>query len=262
MRKPRFCYLPLVFSLVFFGTEVRSGEKITVAVLDFEAKNLSQESADAVTDLLRTELFKTGRFRVVEREDIRKIIEEQRLQMSGLIDPEQAAEIGRLLNVQKMMMGTVSKLDGTYFLNTRLVDVQSGLIHLAESVKCRGGEDVLSGATADLALKIARDVGLEGTIVRMDEKTVSIDLGKRDGVESGQTFEVLRFREETTGSEDGGVGIRAVVIGTVRITRVEDGFSEARIVEKTDGFREGDRVRLKESETMLDEEQLDVPPVF
>ena len=52
-----------------------SREKIKLAVLDFEEKNISQSSAEAVTDLLRTELFNTGHFKVIERQTIQKIID-------------------------------------------------------------------------------------------------------------------------------------------------------------------------------------------
>lgn len=118
-----------------------SREKVTVAVLDFEPKNVTSQSAEAITDLLRTELFNTGCFKVVERQRIQKILEEQRFQSTGVTDADQAAQIGRLLNVKKIMIGTMTLLGGTHILNTRIVDVQSGQVELAEAVESRGGDE-------------------------------------------------------------------------------------------------------------------------
>ena len=95
---------------------------------------------------------------------MKKIIEEQRFQMSGLTDADQAVEIGRLLNVQKIMIGTVTMLGTTHIINTRIVDVRSGLVVLAEAIESRGGEEKLPGAQVVALGSDARDEGgKEGT---------------------------------------------------------------------------------------------------
>lgn len=227
----------ILFSLAF------PGEKITVAVLDFAAKNISQESADAVTDLLRTELFNTGRFKVVERQTIQKIIEEQKFQMSGLTDAEQAAEIGRILNVQKIMVGTVTRLGTTHLINVRLVDVQTGLVELAESVESRGGEGKLPGAIAELAFIIENKVGLEGSIIKVSEETVFIDLGSGDNVKLGQIFDVIRPGDVITDLEGRIIGTRDEIIGKIEIIKIQDKFSIATIQQKEEGIERGYKVK-------------------
>ena len=103
------------------GLALHARNRITLAVLDFEGKNTSQETAEAVTELLRTSLFNTGRFTVVERAKVAQILEEQQFQSSGLTHMDQAVEIGRLLNVQKIMAGSLSRLGETFVMNTRIV---------------------------------------------------------------------------------------------------------------------------------------------
>ena len=180
MRKRiRFSIIPFC---LFVVASLFARDKITVAVLDFEGKNISQSSAEAVTDLLRTELFNTGHFKVIERQRIQKIIEEQKFQMMGFTDASQAVEIGRILNVQKIMIGTVTLLGNTHLINTRMVDVQTGLVILAESVESQGGEDKLPQAITELAIGISYKVGLEGKVIRIDKNVVYIDVGESDGV--------------------------------------------------------------------------------
>lgn len=224
-----------------------SREKVTVAVLDFEPKNITAESAEAATDLLRTELFNTGCFKVVERQRIQKILEEQRFQSTGVTDTDQAAEIGRLLNVQKIMIGTVTLLGGTHILNTRIVDVQSGQVELAEAVESRGGEENLPRAVTELALKISYKIGLEGHVIRITGETVYIDLGAADGVQVGQIFDVIREGEVITDLEGRTIGAQSEAIATVMITKVQDRFSETAVHSQTTSVQKGDRI-LPESE--------------
>jgi TolB-like protein len=230
-------------ALVVSACPLISSEKVSVAVVDFDAKNINRENAEAVTDLLRTELFNTGHFIVIERERIQKILEEQKFQSSGLTNADQAAEIGRLLNVKKIMLGSVTLLGSTYIINTRIVDVQSGQVVLAEAVECHGGEDMLPGSITELALKIAYKVGVEGSIIRISSKELFVDLGSADGIKVGQVFDVYRIGETITDLEGHAIGSNTEKIGSIMITKVQERFSEAAPQIQTVLFYKGDKVR-------------------
>jgi TolB-like protein len=271
----------LIPALFCLASAAFARDKITVAVLDFEPKNVELQSAEAITDLLRTELFNTGRFMVVERQKIQKILEEQKLQMSGLTDTDQAAEIGRLLNVRKIMIGTVNRLGGTHIINTRIVDVQSGLVELAVAVESKGGEERLPDSVTELALKISYKIGLEGSIIRISGETVFIDLGSADGLEIGQPLDVIRAGEAVTDLDGRVIGNNSEVIGNLLVTKLQDRFSETAVKESTTVFRKGDKVRpsddaeqqnqrkparkntpRKKPSGQDDEDKVDVPPTF
>jgi len=237
--------------LLLFPLFVFTREKIALAVLDFEGKQVDQIKTEAVTDLLRTELFNTGSFKVIERQRIVQIIEEQKFQASGMTDTDRAVEIGRLLNVEKIMIGTVTKLGYTYIINTRIVDVQSGAVILAEAIERRGGEDELPGAIAELATTISFKVGLEGSIIRMGSNEIFVDLGKADGVKLGQTFSVIRPGEVITDLEGRIIGTTQEIIGQVVVSKTQDRFSVTSVVEQLQEFRKGDIVRPAKPEDSL-----------
>jgi TolB-like protein len=258
-----------------------SREKISLAVLDLEGKNVDQSKAEAVTDLLRTELFNTGSFKVIERQKVRQILDEQRFQSSGMTDTDRAAEIGRLLNVQKIMIGTVTQLGSTHIINTRIVDVQSGAVVLAEAIERRGGEEELPKAIAELATTISFKVGLEGVVIRVNPDEIYVDLGEGDGVRLGQTYSVIRQGEVITDLEGRIIGTTQEPIANVIITKVQDRFSIAAIDKKTTSIMKGDVVRLASSEEIVepvarpepvkkretkkrddDDNKHDVPPIF
>lgn len=135
-----------------------SGKKILVAVAEFEAKNVSAMDAVMISDFFRTELFKTGCFRVVERKNMEMILVEQRFQLAGCTDQICAVKIGRLLNVEKVIIGSFGKLLDTYYVNFNLVDVETGEIIYADKIRAYSSEEVEKGIEV-LANKLAKKYG-------------------------------------------------------------------------------------------------------
>ena len=51
----------------------------------------------------------SGIFKLVERKDIQKILEEQNLQLSGITEGENAVKIGQILNAEVLFTGNLFK---------------------------------------------------------------------------------------------------------------------------------------------------------
>jgi hypothetical protein len=121
---------------------------------------VSSSTIPIITDTLYATLLKSQWFRLVTREDMAKILAEHKLQMSDLCDSgSQAAEYGKILNAQKMLIGTASKLGTTYQVVLKLVNVETGEIELAGQAEATGNVNVLmqlvKKAAADLLNKQA-----------------------------------------------------------------------------------------------------------
>jgi curli biogenesis system outer membrane secretion channel CsgG len=88
-----------------------SGEKITIAIMDFETKvpGYDWKVGRGASDMLTTELVKTKKFRVFERNKLASIMKEQGLQQSGAIDPSTAVQIGKLIGVKYILTGAVTE---------------------------------------------------------------------------------------------------------------------------------------------------------
>ena len=88
-------------------------DKVRVAVMNFEnnsswyywGDNLGQAAADELV----TQLFQTGKFSLVERDQINAILAEQDFGQSGRVNPNQAAQIGQILGVQVIITGSITK---------------------------------------------------------------------------------------------------------------------------------------------------------
>jgi TolB-like protein len=252
--------------------------KPTIAVLNLEAKNVNQETADAVADILSTELFNSQRFNVIERQAITRILEEQKLQMTGVTDMSQAVEIGKILNVEKILIGSVSRLGESYIINTRLVNVKSGALELAQNATSKRGEEGLTQAITDLVEKMSEKVQVTGSIIRIKGETILIDLGANHGVFENQELSIIRLGDVVTDLGGTVIGQAEDLIGSISLTSVKADYSEARMKESKQPFRVGDKVRVmtapvrkeppvtkkndKPKKTGDEGKAVDTPPVF
>jgi TolB-like protein len=79
--------------------------------------------------------FAAKGLQVVEREKLEKVLEEQQLGYSGLLNVDSAKKIGELLGAEGIILGTISDMGNDISLNGRLVDIGSGDTVSAAEVK-------------------------------------------------------------------------------------------------------------------------------
>ena len=181
-------------------------EKPKIAVMDLKGKNLSQDEADAVTDFLRTDLVNTKSFTVIERDRIKDVLKEQELSISGVTkESGEAAKVGELLNVKFIMVGTLSKLGEKYFLNIRVVDVETGKVTLAKRGSSKKLED-LTEVSKSIAYQLAgkkykpkKDITIEDEEEEFKYPPVGIDF--QYGIPFSYGISGIRsmdIKEETT----------------------------------------------------------------
>jgi curli biogenesis system outer membrane secretion channel CsgG len=112
---------------VAFGTAVLvagvapAAAKSSVAVLEFENKSTSggnywnyfqgYDLGWGMSEMLTTELVKTGRFRVVERQKIEDVLKEQDFGQSGRVAAGTEAKLGNVLGARFLVYGAVTELN-------------------------------------------------------------------------------------------------------------------------------------------------------
>ena len=102
--------------------------KTTIAVLNFDARGISEHEAATLTDRFRNELTKTGQYTVVERGKMEEVLVEQGFQQSGCTSEECFVEAGQMLGVQQMVGGAIGQVGNVYTVSVRIIDVGSGEI--------------------------------------------------------------------------------------------------------------------------------------
>ena len=143
---------PLTILLLLFSF-VSAQE--TIAVIEFEGKGISQVEASALTDELEINLTSLGGYKVVDRGNAEEILKEQAFQQIGCVSSECAVEVGKLLSVQKIVLGSISKIGSTFSVNAKIVDVESGEIITTANYKHRGLiDDLLTNGMAEVVAKL------------------------------------------------------------------------------------------------------------
>lgn len=235
-RSIAFLLLLVLFISIPFAANA-DFKRTKIAVLDFDLKGSGFETEDMgaiVAEWFITAFVKEGRFDVVERGLLKKILDEQKLGMSGIVDEATATKIGKLLGVKVIISGSVLKLQRILEINARIIDVETASIIAAENVKSRAAVR-LQDLVVQMSAKIIKNFPLEGYIVsrKTGKQQVSIDLGRIAGVREGMEFIVYKegkiIRHPKTKEV---LDVETVETGKIVITKVRNKISKADIVEE------------------------------
>ena len=101
---------------------------ITVAILDLDGIGITKDEATVLTNKLRTELVRTGKYTVLDRSEMGAILEEQGFQQTGCTSSSCAVEVGQMLGVTHMISGSIGKLDGMFYIEIKMIDVATSKI--------------------------------------------------------------------------------------------------------------------------------------
>ncbi|MDZ7288342.1 MAG: CsgG/HfaB family protein [candidate division KSB1 bacterium] len=244
----------LIFTLLVFGFNAASAQekakstKKRVAVFNFEDKTdhawhwwTGQPVGHGMADMLITALVKSGRYRVMERQEMEKLLQEQGLGMAGIVTPESAAKAGKMLGVELAIVGavtefgykkqstggalkkigigaTVSKQAASVGIDVRFVNTTSGEILKAENVRKEKSKIGGSLDTQDINFdsQAQFDESLVGKATREAIEEIIKLLDEQSGIETVWEAKVVMMKEDQViinkGAEDGvKVGERFVI---------------------------------------------------
>jgi len=147
----RVLFYSLVISLIYIGS-LWADDTRSIAVLELRPLGISENSARIITSRLRSELFNTGKFVVVEREKMDAIFSEQGLQLSGSVADADIIRAGKLLSVNEVVAGDIGKIGDIITLSVRIINVQTGRIIRTATEDCSCSiDEVLTGSVAKIA---------------------------------------------------------------------------------------------------------------
>ena len=156
-----------------YAQESPVNERIAAAVLDVVPQSVAAGEAALVTELLKDELLRTNIYTIVEKQQLDAVIAEQSFQHFGLTEAERAVELGKILTVNIIFIGTLGKIQNVRILAVRMVDIETG-----EIVKSAIERDF---SARDASLAVRRVVQkLHG--FALDEASIVIQTAERSDV--------------------------------------------------------------------------------
>ena len=216
------------------------GERMGVAVLPFDNKGASGDLGEIILDKMINVLVNQERFKVMERAQLDKVLEEQSLGVSGIIDAATAAEIGKGIGVDGIIIGSVAAArSGAISIDARVIDTESAAIIVAQDAYS-GSSDAQSvkNAIENLARKITEELPLvEGYIIRIDGEKIILDVGRSGGLKRGMKCVIYKEGEAIKHPHTGEIlGKETQVLGEVLVIESFDKYCVAKTLTTEGGM--------------------------
>jgi len=147
----------LSFIIMLVSASLAQQKKETLAILDFNVvSGISPRESVTLTNIFRSELFKTGRFDVLERNDMESILKEQAFTLTGACNSAECAiEIGQLLSAEKMVIGDFGKVGETFSITIRLVNVSTGKMEMVLNERFKGDPETFLEIVKKMAQQLS-----------------------------------------------------------------------------------------------------------
>ncbi|UCF98368.1 MAG: hypothetical protein JSV89_02260 [Spirochaetaceae bacterium] len=102
--------------------------KLAVVGITSGTKTIDEETTSGVMVFIENAFVNVGKVRVVDRQNIAKIVKEYEFQASDLTDETTAVEIGKLSGADIIVIGSISFVGNIYYLNIKLISVETAEI--------------------------------------------------------------------------------------------------------------------------------------
>jgi len=163
------------------------GSRLSVAVLPFGSNDEAKDLTDSVTEKLIIQLVNLRRFRVIERSALDKIMEEQKLGLSGFVDEETAIKVGKLAGADVIILGNINMQVGFVKVSARGIDTETSVLIVAKEADSGNTNiETIENLVEQVAVDIYNDLPLvEGIVMAVEEDQIILSIGSNVGVRKG-----------------------------------------------------------------------------
>jgi len=224
------------------------GSRLGIAIIPFERKGKMARYADALTEKLITQLVNLRRFKVTERTALDKVMAEQSLQLSGLVDEATAVQVGRVAGADAIVLTSASESRDGGKVNARVIDTETGETIVARSEQVTGNDlEEFEKAVESLAIMIYNELPIvEGFIVSAENDSYFIDAGSLKGIRKGSKCVAFRDGKEIKHPTTGEVlGKQVTKLGELVVVQVQQKIAQVRVVDKEQEIKIGDKIVVK-----------------
>jgi hypothetical protein len=101
----------------------------TLALLQLSVHGLPAATAAEISNGIRSHLKKLDVFELIDPATIKSVLQDQQMLSAGICNQSSCAiQIGQLLGADRVAIGSISLIDGTYSVNIRTIEINSGKI--------------------------------------------------------------------------------------------------------------------------------------
>jgi hypothetical protein len=130
----------------------------SIAVMDFDVKDLGPDAGRALADLARSTVAGSNRYLLLDREDMVNILGEEDFAAAVRCDKTKClVNYGKKLRAQKLCHGRVNKLGESFVVTIKITDVSSGKVDAFRTERMSGSIDDAMDYIGPLTCVVLRD---------------------------------------------------------------------------------------------------------
>ncbi len=100
--------------------------KELVAVFPLKAEGVSDSEASVFTNHITAQIHESGKFRVIDRSEQEKLLNELKFSLSGCVDESCQLEAGKMLSANKIITGSLGIFGEDYLVSLKFIEVETG----------------------------------------------------------------------------------------------------------------------------------------
>ena len=182
-----------VIAILFLSAIVCcAAEQPNIIVFPHKGVSVSKETALLVTERISEKLSGSGKVRVLEHDEIEKILETIGRNLDDCTEEGCGIELGRQLDAEKIVAGSITRIGRRITIVSNLIDVATTEREITVSSDLDDvSEERLVDYVPDLMKRMTAQIPLIGKIIEIIGDTVVVDIGKRNGVSIGDELVVV-----------------------------------------------------------------------
>ncbi|MDP2044051.1 MAG: trypsin-like peptidase domain-containing protein [Candidatus Omnitrophota bacterium] len=223
-------------------TKAISIDRADIKIDDSQKQPEKRTDSELITGLLTDALRESGKFAIVERQDINSILREAEFSNSKWVNPEQANKIGSIYGVKYIVIANLLKSEAgervaanNYALALRLCEVETGNISATGQGDGATIKDAVANAAKDFSSKINSQPWTT-RIVKIEEGVVYLGAGSDEGLKNKDVLEVYKVKNKIVDPATGKVlGTDKAKVGILEIVEIlTPDLSKAKVLESSE----------------------------
>jgi len=173
-----------LFSLLYATLFAQNAVLPRLAVVSFNTNiNNEKTKADTITvrNLVESRMVATGKYTIIARDEIDKLLENQRIQVNAISSAENIRKL-RLENISYIVTGSLDVMGNDYAITVRVLDVSTGRYsHSDSDIMGSASRELFNGVTALMA-RFVSGMSADGDRVVQRQGYAIGDIGPAGGI--------------------------------------------------------------------------------
>jgi curli biogenesis system outer membrane secretion channel CsgG len=118
------------------GFNIAPEDRMSVGIRQFmvitQQANRLPDLGQMITEIFTTAFMQSELFTVVERQQLKKVLNEHELNQSGIMNPETAEALGNITGLKVLVTGSISQIGNNQRIDARAIDLSTGQVLVAD----------------------------------------------------------------------------------------------------------------------------------